>query len=335
MRYVMIGNLKAAITGTGSFVPEKIMTNFDLEKIVDTSDEWIRTRTGISERRIADENTATSDIASKAAMKAIEDAGLTPEQIDLILVATVTPDMSFPSTACFVQKNIGAVNAAAFDMGAGCTGFIYGLSVANSFITAGIYRNILVIGAETLSKVINWEDRNTCVLFGDGAGAVVVSRNEGEEGILSVKIGSNGNHSGLITQPGGGSRTPATCEVIEKKLNTIHMEGSEVFKLAVRTMSNVSLEVLEEAKRKVEDLALVIPHQANQRIIDGIFNRLNVPKIKTHLNLDKYGNTSAASIPLALDEASRMGMLKKGENLLMVAFGSGLTWGAATVKWVK
>ncbi|MGI6395323.1 MAG: beta-ketoacyl-ACP synthase III [bacterium] len=329
----MGGIFKAAVIGTGSCLPEKVLTNFDLEKVVDTSDEWIKVRTGISERRITDEETATSDIASKAALMAIENSNLMPEDIDLILVATVTPDMAFPSTACFVQKNIGAINAAAFDMGAGCTGFIYGLSVADSFIKAGVYKNILVIGAETLSKVVNWEDRNTCVLFGDGAGAVVVSRNEGDGGILSVKIGSNGNFSSLITQPAGGSRMPVTKDVLDKKLNTIHMEGSEVFKLAVRTMSNVSLEVLEEAELSVEDLALVIPHQANQRIIDGIFNRLNVSAVKTCLNLSKYGNTSAASIPIALDEVAKKGAIKKGENLLLVAFGSGLTWGATVVKW--
>lgn len=325
----------AGIIGTGSNLPEKVMTNFDLEKIVDTSDEWIRTRTGISERRIADDLTATSDIASKAALNALSDAGLKADEIDLIVVATVTPDMAFPSTACFVQKNIGAVNATAFDIGAGCSGFVYGLSIANGFIKSGIYKNVLVIGAETLSKVINWEDRNTCVLFGDGAGAAVVSRVDEGTGIMSIKLGANGNHAGLITEPAGGSRMPVTQEVLDRKLNTIHMEGSEVFKLAIRTMGSVSEDVVKEAGLSVNELSLVIPHQANQRIIDGIFNRLNVPKERSHLNLDKYGNTSAASIPIALDEASRQGKLKKGDNLLMVAFGSGLTWGAATVKWVK
>lgn len=325
----------AGIIGTGSSLPEKVMTNFDLEKIVDTSDEWIRTRTGISERRIADEFTATSDLASAASLNALEDAGLTADQIDLILVATVTPDMAFPSTACFVQKNIGAVNATAFDIGAGCSGFIYGLAVANSFISSGMYKNILVIGAETLSKVINWEDRNTCVIFGDGAGAAVVSRVEEGMGIMSIKLGSNGNHSSLITMPGGGSRTPMTHEVIDKKLNTIHMEGSEVFKLAVRTMGSVAEDVVREAGLKADDITLLISHQANQRIIDGILHRFNVPRERTHVNLDKYGNTSAASIPIALNEAARSGKLQKGENLLVVAFGSGLTWGAAIVKWVK
>jgi 3-oxoacyl-[acyl-carrier-protein] synthase III len=325
----------AAIRGTGSCVPEKIMTNFDLEKIVDTSDEWIVTRTGISERRIADEKTATSDLATKAAALAMEDAGVSPEDIDLILVATVTPDMAFPSTACVVQKNLKAVNAAAYDLGAGCSGFVYGLATANSFIASGMYKNVLVIGAETLSKIINWEDRNTCVLFGDGAGAAVVSRCEPSEGILSVKIGSNGNHDGLITQPAGGSRMPVSCEVLEQKLNTIHMEGSEVFKLAIRTMASVSEQVLEIAGLKVDDMRLVIPHQANKRIIDGIFNRLKVTEHQTYLNLNKFGNTSAASIPLALDEAAKKGVLKKGDNVLLVAFGSGLTWGATTIKWVK
>ncbi len=325
----------AAITGTGSFVPEKIMTNFDLEKIVDTSDEWIVTRTGISQRRIADENTATSDIATVAAAQAMEDAGVDAKDIDLILVATVTPDMAFPSTACVVQKNLQAVNAAAYDLGAGCSGFIYGLATANSFIASGMYKNILVIGAETLSKIINWEDRNTCVLFGDGAGAAVVSRCEPSEGILSVKIGSNGTFDRLITQPAGGSRMPVNCEVIQQKLNTIHMEGSEVFKLAIRTMASVSEQVLGDAGLKVDDMKLVIPHQANKRIIDGIFNRLKVTSEQSYLNLDKYGNTSAASIPLALDEAAKNGVLNKGDNILLVAFGSGLTWGATTVKWVK
>ncbi|HDT11629.1 MAG TPA: ketoacyl-ACP synthase III [bacterium] len=325
----------AAIIGTGSFVPEKIMTNFDLEKMVDTSDEWIQTRTGISERHIADDKTATSDLATKAALLAMEDAGISPEDIDLILVATVTSDMAFPSTACVVQKNLQAVNAAAYDLGAGCSGFIYGLATANSFIASGIYKNILVIGAETLSKIINWEDRNTCVLFGDGAGAAIVSRCDQGDGILSVKIGSNGNHEKLITQPAGGSRIPVNCDVLEKKLNTIHMEGSEVFKLAIRTMASVSEQALDSAGLTVDDMRLVIPHQANKRIIDGIFNRLHVPKEKSHNNLDKYGNTSAASIPLALDEAARKGVLKKGDNILLVAFGSGLTWGATAIKWVK
>jgi 3-oxoacyl-[acyl-carrier-protein] synthase-3 len=325
----------SAITGMGSFVPEKVMTNFDLEKIVDTSDEWIRTRTGIAQRHIADENTATSDISTKAALIAMEDAGVTAEDIDLIIVATVTPDMAFPSTACIVQKNLDANNAAAYDISAGCSGFIYGLANAHSMISMGIYKHALVIGAETLSKIMNWEDRNTCVLFGDGAGAAVVSRCDEGDGILSVKIGSNGHHDYLITKPGGGSRMPMTHEVIDKKLNTIHMEGNQVFKLAIRTMASVSEAALGEAGLSVDDLALAIPHQANMRIIQGIFNRLKVTPEKSHNNLDKYGNTSAASIPLALDEAQRLGKIKKGENLLIVAFGSGLTWGAAAIKWAK
>lgn len=331
----MANTYSSAIIGMGSYVPEKIMTNFDLEKIVDTSDEWIRTRTGISERRIADENTATSDISTKAALLAMEDAGVTAEDIDLIIVATVTPDMAFPATACIVQKNLDAKNAAAFDISAGCSGFIYGLSLVHNFISSGVYRNALVIGAETLSKIVNWEDRNTCVLFGDGAGAAVVSRCDEGEGILSVKIGSNGHHENLITKPGGGSRMPMTHEVIDQKLNTIHMEGSEVFKLAIRTMASVSEAALGEAGLTVDDLTLAIPHQANMRIIQGIFNRLKVTPEKSHNNLNKYGNTSAASIPLALDEAQRLGKIKKGENLLIVAFGSGLTWGAAAIKWAK
>ncbi len=328
-------NYSAAIIGTGSYVPDKIMTNHDLEKMVDTSDEWIKTRTGISERRIADESTATSDLSTKAALLALEDAGISAEEIDLVVVATVTPDMAFPSTACIVQKNIGALNAAAYDLSAGCSGFIYGLASAYGFISNGMYRNVLVIGAETLSKIINWEDRNTCVLFGDGAGATVVSRCDKGEGILSVKIGSNGNHDRLITQPAGGSRIPVDVESINKKLNKIHMEGGEVFKLAVRTMASVSEAALEEADITVDDLKLVIPHQANSRIIQGIFNRLKVSAEKSYINLDKYGNTSAASIPLALDEAAKKGVLKKDDKILLVAFGSGLTWGASTIKWVK
>ena len=335
METIVTDRYSSAITGMGSFVPEKIMTNFDLEKIVDTSDEWIRTRTGISERRIADENTATSDISTKAALIAMEDAGVTAEDIDLIIVATVTPDMAFPATACIVQKNLNANNAAAYDISAGCSGFIYGLASAHSFISMGIYKHALVIGAETLSKIMNWEDRNTCVLFGDGAGAAVVSRCEDGQGILSVKIGSNGHHDRLITKPGGGSRMPVTHDVIDQKLNTIHMEGSEVFKLAVRTMASVSEAALEEAGLNVEDLSLAIPHQANMRIIQGIFNRLKVTPEKSHNNLDKYGNTSAASIPIALDEAQKLGKIKKGDNLLIVAFGSGLTWGAAAIRWAK
>jgi 3-oxoacyl-[acyl-carrier-protein] synthase-3 len=313
------------------------MTNDDLSKIVDTNDEWITARTGIKERRIAAENQATSDLASEAARRAMTAAGVTAEEIQLIIVATVTPDMFFPSTACFVQKKIGAANAVCFDVSAACSGFLYALQVARHFINTGKRTTALVIGAEKLSSLVNWKDRNTCVLFGDGAGAVVIRR--AEEGadapgrVLSTVMGSDGNLADLLKVPGGGSLCPITPENVESRPNTIHMEGRETFKHAVTRMLEASQQALEIAGLKTADVALVIPHQANARIIGAIAERLNLPPERVFMNLDKYGNTSAATIPVALDEANKAGRLKKGDVILLVAFGGGFTWASSVVRW--
>ncbi len=327
----------SSIIGTGSYMPEKILTNEDLSKIVDTSDEWITTRTGIRERRIAAEGQATSDMAAEAARRALADAGVAPEEVNLIVVATVTPDMFFPSTACFVQKKIGASNAVCFDISAACSGFLYALQVARHFINTGNRTTALVIGAEKLSSLINWQDRNTCVLFGDGAGAVVIRRaEEGEEApgrVLSTVMGSDGNLADLLKVPGGGSACPITAENALSRPNTIHMEGRETFKHAVTRMCQASEQALEMAGLKKEDITLIIPHQANLRIIQAIADRLGLPHDKAFINLDKYGNTSAATIPVALDEANRAGRLKRGDILLLVAFGGGFTWASSVVRW--
>lgn len=327
----------SSIIGTGSYMPEKVLTNDDLSKIVDTNDEWITTRTGIKERRIAADDQATSDLASEAARRAMAAAGVTAEEIQLIIVATVTPDMFFPSTACFVQKKIGAANAVCFDVSAACSGFLYALQVARHFINTGNRTTALVIGAEKLSSLVNWKDRNTCVLFGDGAGAVVIRR--AEEGadapgrVLSTVMGSDGNLADLLKVPGGASFCPITPENVESRPNTIHMEGRETFKHAVTRMLEASQQALETAGLKTEDVALVIPHQANARIIGAIADRLGLPEERVFMNLDKYGNTSAATIPVALDEANKAGRLKKGDVILLVAFGGGFTWASSVVRW--
>ncbi len=323
----------AGIIGTGSCLPDRVMTNQEMEKIVDTNDEWIRSRTGICERRVSDENTATSDLATVAALRALESANLKPEDIDLIIVATVTPDMAFPSTACIVQKNIGAFNAAAFDLEAACTGFIYGLAIAENFIKTGYYKHVLVIGAETLTKIADFTDRNTCVIFGDGAGAAVVSEVPEEYGILSTYIGADGRGGHLLSQPAGGSRIPATLESIQNRLHYIKMDGSEVFKFAVKIMGEAAEKALEKCGLKKEDIDYLIPHQANIRIIDAAVRRLKISNEKVYINVDKYGNMSAASVVIALDEASRSGCLKDGDVTVLVGFGGGLTWGAAVLKW--
>lgn len=324
---------RAGIIGTGSCLPDRIMTNQELEKMVDTNDEWIRSRTGICERRVSDENTATSDLATTAALRALENANLKPEEIDLIIVATVTPDMAFPSTACIVQKNIGAFNAAAFDVEAACSGFLYGLSIAENFIKTDFYKNVLVIGAETLTKIADFTDRNTCVIFGDGAGAAVVSEVPEEYGILSTYIGADGRGGHLLSQPAGGSRIPASLESIQNRLHFIKMDGSEVFKFAVKIMGEAAERALEKCGMSKEDIDYLIPHQANIRIIDSAVKRLKISSEKVYVNVDKYGNMSSASVAIALDEASRKGLLKDGEIVVLVAFGGGLTWGSAVLKW--
>jgi len=329
----MAGLFHGGIIATGSYVPEKVITNHDLERIVDTSDEWIVTRTGIRERRIADSNTATSDLATMAARRALESARLTPQDIDMIVVATVTPDMHFPSTACLVQRNIGATNASAFDLEAACSGFLYGIIVANQFVATGLCRNVMVIGAECLSKFVNWKDRNTCVLFGDGAGAVIVSRVGEGYGFLSQVLGADGSGADLLMLEAGGSRKPPSFETVERELHYIYMEGSEVFKFAVRIMAAMAEEAVQRAGLTKEQVDFLIPHQANIRIIEAARKRLELPEDKVYVNLDRYGNMSAASIPVALDEAIRLGRIKKGDNIVMVGFGGGLTWGACAMKW--
>jgi len=327
----------SSIIGTGSYLPEKVLTNDDLSKMVDTSDEWITTRTGIKERHIAADDQATSDLASEAARRAMTAAGVTPEEIDLIVVATVTPDMFFPSTACFVQRKIGATNAVCFDISAACSGFLYALQVARHFLNAGSRTTALVIGAEKLSSLVNWEDRNTCVLFGDGAGAVVIRAVDADTDapgrVLSTVMGSDGNLSDLLKVPGGGSALPITPENAASRPNTIHMEGRETFKHAVTRMCQASEQALEMAGLTKADIAMVIPHQANARIITAIADRLGLPEEKTFVNVDKYGNTSAATIPVALDEAHRQGRIKRGDIVLLVAFGGGFTWASSVLRW--
>lgn len=324
----------AKIIGTGSCIPGKVLTNEDLEKMVDTNDEWIASRTGIRERRIADESEATSDLASKAAINACSDAGIKPSDIDLIIVATVTPDMAFPSTACLVQKKIGAGNAAAFDIEAACTGFIYALTVAAQFIETGFYKNALVIGADVLSRITDWEDRGTCVLFGDGAGAAVIADSD-EDGIISSYLASDGEGGECVTCPAGGSRMPASHDTVDKRLHYTHMSGNDVFRFAVKAMPDAISKALERCNMDVDDIDLFFPHQANIRIIESASKKLNIPAEKIALTIDKYGNTSSASIPVAMDEYSRSNRIKKGDRIALVGFGGGLTWGASIIKWLK
>lgn len=323
------------ITGVGYSVPEKILTNADLEKMVDTSDEWIVERTGIRERRIAEADVSTSVLAAEAARKAIEDAKLTPEDIDLIIVATATSDMAFPSTACLVQHKIGAVNAAAFDLSAGCSGFVYGVNVGSQMIASGVYKHILVIGAEVLSKILDWQDRNTCVLFGDGAGAAVLSEVEPGYGLLSIDLGADGSGGDALMQPAGGSKLPASLETVANRQHYVHMNGSEVFRFATKVMGASALRVLKRAGITAADVDWFIPHQANIRIIQSAAKRLKLPMEKVIVNVDRYGNTSAASIPIALAEARDQGKIKKGDTLVLVGFGAGLTWGGCVLKWSK
>lgn len=323
----------AGIVGLGTYLPAERITNADLEAIIDTSDEWIRTRTGISERRRAAPEEAASDLGVQAARKALDSAGIKPEEVDLIIVPTITPDMIFPSTACLVQDKIGAVNAAAFDIGAGCTGFIYALSVANQFVAAGTYDTVLVVATEAMTRFLNWEDRNTCVLFGDGAGAAVIRPVDNEESFISFVLGSDGSGSQLLGVPAGGSRCPLTPGNIAKNEQYVQMAGNEVFRFAVKIMGEAALQALDKAGLGKEDIDFLIPHQANTRIIEAAARRLGLPQEKVYINLDKYGNMSSASIPVALEEAMNDGLLKKGMLVVLVGFGAGLTWGACVMRW--
>ena len=322
-----------SIIGTGSYVPEKILTNADLSRMVNTSDDWITTRTGIKERRIAAKDETTSDMAAKAALKAIGQAKISPKEINLILVATATPDMLFPATACFVQKKIGATNAACLDVSAACAGFLFALEIAQQFITSHTHDTVLVIGAEKLTSITNWTDRNTCVLFGDGAGAAVLRHRGGAHGVISTHIGSDGEYADILFMPGGGSRCPITRENVDLNLQTIHMIGKEVYKQAVTAMLNAAKKVLDQAGLSIEDISCVIPHQANVRIIEAIADRLGISRDKMFVNLDRYGNTSAAAVAIALDEANRTGRIKPGDYVLMVVFGGGLTWASTILEW--
>jgi len=324
---------RSRIIATGSYLPERKLLNDDLKKMVDTSDEWIRERTGISERRIADKGQAASDLAYEASKIALERAGLGPEDIDVIVVATVTGDMPFPATACFLQDKLGARNAVGFDVNAACSGFLYALYVADAFLKSGMHKRALVVGTEVLSKFTDWDDRTTCVLFGDGAGAVVVEQTDEDRGILSMHINSDGRMWDLIHVPGGGSRNPASTETIARKLHYIKMKGNETFKVAVRTLEELAVKTLEENNMGSSQLSLLVPHQANLRIIQATADRLKIPLEKVIINLDKYGNTSAASIPIALDEAVVSGRVKDGDYLLLEAFGGGLTWASALIQW--
>jgi 3-oxoacyl-[acyl-carrier-protein] synthase-3 len=322
------------ITGTGHYCPERVLTNFDLEKMVDTSDEWIVTRSGIRERRIAAPDEATSDLSVAAARAALESAGVRPDELDGIVLGTVCGDMVFPATSCLVQDRIGATKAAAFDLNAACSGFIFGLGTAHALISSGRMDKVLVIGVEVLSKLTDWTDRATCVLFGDGAGAVVLEPAEPGTGILGTYMKSDGALADLLHLPAGGTRNPASLETIARRDHFIKMKGDGVFKYAVRAMEDAAIHVLEQANLSIESLDLVIPHQANIRIIDAVKTRLGLPDDKVLANIDRYGNTSSASIPIALDEAVREGKLKRGDLVLLVAFGGGLTWGAVLLRYV-
>lgn len=327
-------NLKnVGVIGTGSFLPEKIITNHDLEKQVDTSDEWIVSRTGIKERRFVQKDVSTSDLAYKAGKKAIEAANLNPEDIDLIIVATMTPDMIMPSTACIVQDKLEAKNAAAFDISAACSGFLYGLTIGNQMINSGLYKNILLIGAEVMSKVLDMDDRDTCVLFGDGAGAVVLGEVSKGKGILSTELGADGTGSDYLGIPAGGTKHPATHKTVDDKMHYLKMAGKGVFKFAVRAMGNSSLEAVKKADLSLKDIDYMVPHQANIRIIQSAAKRMNLSMDKVKVNLEKYGNVSAGSIPIALDEAVRNDEINKGDNVVLVGFGGGLTWGSCLIKW--
>ena len=330
-----MNNYSVGITGVGKYLPEDTLTNHDLSKIVDTSHELIVERTGIHERRIAKENIAASDLGTEAARAALEDAKVRPEDIDLIIVATTTADHAFPSTACIIQKNLGLTNAAAFDLSAACSGFVYGLATGSSFISSGAYEKVLVIGSEVFSKIVDWKDRNTCILFGDGAGACVLERCEEGYGILSFDLGADGTGGDYLVVPAGGSRMPASQATVEKKLHSVQMDGKEVFKFGARIMEKATRNALEKANLTTDDLDFLVPHQANIRIIDSAAKKLKIDKNKLCINLEKYGNMSSASIPVSLEEVVKSNRIKKGDIVVLVGFGAGLTWGSMAIKWNK
>lgn len=325
--------LRAVVTGVGRYVPPRCLTNQDLEKFVDTTDQWIRERTGIHQRHVCDPDMATSDLAVEAGRRALEDAEVTAAEIELIIMCTTTTDMSFPSTGNLVQNRLGATRAGAFDLSCGCAGFVYGLCVASQFIVAGTYKKVLVIGADTLSRIMDWSDRRICVLFGDGAGAAVVEGTRDGFGVISIALKSDGAGGDLLRLPAGGSRFPPTYETIDRKLHYIHMNGSEVFKFAVKAISDTTLEVLAKSGHAVSEVDLFIPHQANSRIIENAAKRAGIPMDKVYMNVSRYGNTSCGSIPIALSEAVEQGRLTSGNLLVMCGFGAGLSWGATVIRW--
>ncbi|MDR3244744.1 MAG: ketoacyl-ACP synthase III [Elusimicrobiota bacterium] len=320
------------ILGTGSYFPKKILTNADLEKMVDTSDEWIVTRTGIRERHIAEKNEATSDLALGASLEAIKAAGISADKIDMILTATVTPDMFFPSTSCFLQTKLGLKNIPACDLLAACSGFIYGLATAKAYIEAGLCKTILLVGSDILTKITDWTDRNTCVLFGDGAGAMILTASQEDDGILSVALGADGSYSNLLYLYGGGSACPATAESVAAKHHTMTMKGKEVFRNAVPKMVLAAQQALEKSGKAIEDISLFIPHQANMRIIEAVAKKLNISMDRVFVNIHKTGNISSATTITALDEAIKSGKLKKDDLVVLVAFGGGFTWGSAVIR---
>ncbi|HXC98012.1 MAG TPA: beta-ketoacyl-ACP synthase III [Verrucomicrobiae bacterium] len=322
-----------SISGVGSYVPERIVTNADLEKLVDTSDEWITSRTGIKARRVAATHQFTSDLAARAAIRAMRKAGVKAEEIDLIIVATITPDMPFPSTACIVQQKINAYRAAAFDIEAACSGFIFALEIGQQFIMSRTYNTVLVIGAEKLSSIVDWTDRNTCVLFGDGAGAAILQNRPNSHGLLTACMGSDGQKADLLSMPGGGSRCPASAESVAAGLHFLRMDGKETFKNAVQAMNTAAQESLRRCEIDISQIKCIIPHQANRRIIDAVSERLGAKPEQVFVNLDKYGNTSAASVAIALDEVVETKRIQRGDLILMIVFGAGLTWGAAVIEW--
>ena len=323
----------ASIVATGAYVPSRVLTNAELEKIVDTSDEWILSRTGIRERRIAADDEFTSDMGAKAAKQALELGGIDPQSIDLIIVATCTGDTVFPATACYIQDKIGATRAAAFDVQAACSGFLYALVTADQFIASGVYKTVMVIGAEKLSSIVNWKDRNTCVLFGDGAGAVILQHRPGSRGLLAFDMGADGAQTSILSVPASGCRIPMTPDVIDQRLQYLQMAGKEVFKYAVTAMNRSAEECLVKAGVKPSQIRWFIPHQANQRIVDAVAQRMNVGLEHFVINLDRFGNTSAACMPIALHETHMAGKLDRGDLVLMVSFGGGLTWASTVLEW--
>ena len=324
--------IRPGILGTGSFLPERVLTNRDLERMVDTNDEWIVTRTGISERRMVQPDVATSDLAIEAARRALEDAKTPPGEIDLVIVATITPDMFFPSTACLVQHALGATGAGAFDLSAACSGFVYGISTASSMIASGSIEKALVIGAETLTKITNYEDRTSCILFGDGAGAVVLGPADGRN-VVYTKLGSDGSGADMMKLPAGGSRIPATAESVQEKLHYMVISGREVFKFAVIRMQECIQDALDARGYTADDISLIVPHQVNLRILTAAAEKFGLPMEKIQVNINRYGNTSAASVPIALDEAVKEGRLEPGDVVILIAFGAGLAWASALIEW--